>query len=350
MANLIDYRNKFYVTLTVRGIRKKVSTRLEYKKENLAKAKLIKKRIEEEIELPDNKKLTSKNYVQFQSEISLKSSIEKFIDDRMGTKSFSHLKNFRLSMNYFLKVIPDSTPISKITSTDLSRVINLLNESVSNASLHTYLRYINMLLNYFVEEDYILKSPMRKKNIPKKERKNIQIFEKRDIDKILDIAKERDVEYYNGLMFLLLTGLRPNDMLNLRVGDIDLEGNIAKFKISKTKKEIIFPIYDKLKNFLCENMSHKFNQNKNELVFKEFTVETLGKRFSRIKRHLKLSDAAKYNLKTFRKTFASDMLELGATEAEVASMLGHDSVQTTRSYYAKVNTVVLKRKINELMK
>jgi integrase len=83
---------------------------------------------------------------------------------------------------------------------------------------------------------------------------------------------------------LLLTGVRPNDLLNFRVEDFNFDSNVLNIRISKTNREIKFPIYDELLYFIEKNMKEEFGGDKTELIFKPFTVIAISKRFIRIKK------------------------------------------------------------------
>lgn len=352
MATTYSYRDKWFISYFVKGVKKKINTKLKASKENFAKAQKMQREIEVNIEEPFKTSNSDSIPESVTRELTLEFMMEKFKEERMVGKSLTHQKNFRMAMTYFFKICGPQTLISKITSAEIAKVINLIKESVSNSSMHTYIRYIKILFNYLVDEDYIVKSPIKKKLIPKRDRNNIVIFEKEDLEKILNEAKIRDQKFYKCLMMLLLTGLRPTDLLELKVGSFNLAKKIINLRISKTQKEIKFPIYDELENFIETELKEELEKENSHLIFGEFTVETLGKRFSRIKNNslLKLNLNPKFNLKTFRKTFATRMAERGIAIQDVSNLLGHDNIQTTSKYYTEVTTESVRKKINVLRK
>jgi hypothetical protein len=75
-------------------------------------------------------------------------------------------------------------------------------------------------------------------------------------------------------------------------------------------KEILFPLYKELKGFIDEYMPEIYEQ-KGELIFRQFTFNSVGMRFRRDKRKLNITERFIYTLKTFRKTFATSMSENG---------------------------------------
>jgi site-specific recombinase XerD len=80
----------------------------------------------------------------------------------------------------------------------------LKEKNLANATVYSYIRYVKILFNFLVEEDYIFKSPFRKKLMPKVIHHPVIIFEDNDLIEILDEAKKRDNHYYNCLVLLLM--------------------------------------------------------------------------------------------------------------------------------------------------
>ena len=178
------------------------------------------------------------------------------------------------------------------------------------------------------------------------EKKNVVTFDDLMLKRITDEALNRDPKFHNILQMLLLTGVRPNDLLNFKICDFDFDKKILYIRISKTDREIKFPLYNELLTFIESDMKEEFSSDKAELVFKSFTVNSVSKRFIRIKKRLGLTERFVYTLKTFRKTFATRMAKRGVPIHEAAYMLGHESLQTTKKYYTEVLVENLREKIN----
>ena len=352
MATLYIKRGVYYVDFWIKGKRISKSLKLKATKQNKAKALKIKKEVERDIEQKqcDSRNETFESFKDIESkELTLEESTKQFINERFSSNtSDSHKRNFKIGINYLLKIIPPTTKVSNITSSDISKFIRTLETKVSNATLHTYILYVKMLFNYLVDEDYLIKSPVKKKLMPKREKKNVVSFDDAILKRILDEALIRDEKLYNVLQMFLLTGARPSDVLNFKVGDFNFAEKILYIRISKTNREIKFPLYDELLTFIEANMKDDFNQDNTELVFKSFTVNSVSKRFMRIKKKLGLKEKFVYTLKTFRKTFATRMAKRGVPIHEVAYMLGHESIQTTKKYYTEVLVENLREKINTI--
>lgn len=349
MASIFKRRGTYHVAFMVNGKRKYLNTKLKDTKENRSKVNRMKADIEREIEdLAKSPGTSYLNLVSPDKNVSLEEAAAICTKERIKGKSRSHFRNFGFAMQHLYKVAGKELLISEITPSTIADYVNHLKPNVSNATLHSYIRYTKILFNFLVEEDYLFKSPFRRKLIPKATHKSVVVFDEEDLNEILGEAKKRDANYYNCLRMLLMTGIRPTDLLSLSVKDLDFSSIKINVRISKTSKEFRFPIYNELFNFLTENMAEELRRNGNEPLFPQFNVEILGRRFRRILKHLEVSKELGYNLKTFRKTFATRMAARGLTLLEIKALLGHDSTKTTEKYYAVVNTDDLRNRINNL--
>jgi integrase len=277
-----------------------------------------------------------------------------YIREHLKLRSKKHQGVFRDALGHFLKIVPAETKIEDITSEHIANFIEYLKPKVENSTLLTYISYIRMLFNFLVEEEVIPKSPIRKKQLPKRIKKNIVFFNERMLDDILNLAQVRDVEnnsnFYVFLKMLLLTGQRPIDVLGLTYGNIEIENNRIVVNISKTSKQIFFPLYDLLKVFIEEEIPHYKDSESDERIFKNLNSNIIELRFKRIKGFLEIKEKNIYTLKTFRKTFASYLASQGVDQANIADLLGHENAQTTRKYYAAVSTDNLRKELNKVFK
>ena len=154
MATLYSKRGIFYIEFRVKGKRFTRSLKLKANERNKKKALKIKKEIEVEFEHNDyisNHSIGNLMTIDNSKELTLNDAINKFKDERFGINtSKSHKKNFNIAMNYLKKVKPIQSKVLEITSTDITKIIRILEAKVSNATLHTYIRYLKMLFNYLL--------------------------------------------------------------------------------------------------------------------------------------------------------------------------------------------------------
>ena len=339
MSSRYEKRGLWYFDIIVEGKRITKNTYLKATRANIKEADKIIKEVEDMVASKKYLLSTGKSLVQF---------VDIFKREHLSLKSESHQGVFKDALGHFYKIVPRETKLDEITSEHTARFIEHLKPLVTNSTLLTYITYMKIFFNYLVEEEIISRNPFRKKQIPKRIKNNIVFFNEKMIEDIMNLAKERDINYYKFLRMLLLTGQRPIDVLNLTVGSVDLENNIINFNISKTQKQILFPIYNDLRHFIDTDLAYICDMDGDQKIFYNFNSEIVHKRFQRIKKSLGIIEKNIYTLKTFRKTFASFLASKGIDKTKIADLLGHEDVSTTRKYYSAVSTENLRNELNKL--
>ncbi|HZH38774.1 MAG TPA: tyrosine-type recombinase/integrase [Bacillales bacterium] len=376
MASIFNRNDMLYISYTdEKGLRKQKSLKLKENTKNRKIAEEIKKEIEVNIENSGKSFLTKNNKIEtselkqdpnalkslfysgdlqqngYTQIISLQEAIGLYKSSHIINTSLSNQRLYRLSINYLLKVVSVKQDIRSITISDIAEVIGLLRKEVSNATMHTYLTYIKSLFNFLVEEEYLTKSPVRKKSIPPRLLKNVEVYTLDVQEKIFTEALRRRMDYYQYLKMLRLTGQRPIDVLNLKNTDFVLNTAFpyVNIKIMKRSREVNFPLYEELYDFVKENFSDILNDPTQKRLFGKLSINAVNTMFKRVKKKLKLTEKWKYCLKTFRKTLASDLAARGMDSRDIAYLLGHTSAHTTNKYYTNTKSSDVGRKLNTFL-
>ena len=142
------------------------------------------------------------------------------------------------------------------------------------------------------------------------------------------------------LMFLYYTGIRLNEIINLKWEDIDFRRNTIHLKIAKGENERIIFLHDNLKRFI-----EYFSLKKNGPIF----LSNLGKKYDKRTIQVIVGNAArkagiakKITPHTLRHSFATHLLEAGADIRHIQKLLGHSSLQTTQIYTHVANKDIKK--------
>ncbi len=153
-----------------------------------------------------------------------------------------------------------------------------------------------------------------------------------DIDKLIDAMRAENKRTHRQLArrdILLIdvdlhTGLRRQELSNLKVGDIDSERQLLIVRAGKGAKDRSIPLPNGLAQRLGDYVKDKA---KEESVFGLAAATISGK----IKR---FADKAGVKLHThsLRDTFGTRLLERGATIREVQELLGHANLGVTERY------------------
>ncbi len=139
------------------------------------------------------------------------------------------------------------------------------------------------------------------------------------------------------LELLYATGLRISELLDLKLGDIDLENCYIRC-MGKGSKERMVPIGEYTLQHLSDYLEIR-NEFINEKTGDDLFLSTRGTRLNRttffriIKDLLKergiSSDVSPH---TLRHSFATHMLDYGADLITIQELLGHSDINTTKIY------------------
>jgi len=350
MASLYKYRNEYFISYNLNGKRCGKSTGLEYNEINKPKAETALKKC---VELEKKNKLKIKygsiTISKIEDVVTLSQASEKYLQVMKKFKNLkqdNHSRTFEVVYRRFIKIVSENKNIKDITKDDIQYFVNQIKNEIENASVLTYLRYLKGFFNYLIENEYIVKSPISKRIIPKSEIKEIVVFDNKDIELLLEEAKKKDINYFKIYKLLLLTGIRPCDLLELTPCNFNFETNLLHVKISKTKRYIDFPLYGELLTFINNELPGITNISSDEKIFDKYSVERIGKTFRKILKIKNLQNRS-YDLKTFRKTFASNFADKEIREGDLADLLGHTSTDTTRKYYKRKNAGLIGKRLDQ---
>ena len=212
-------------------------------------------------------------------------------------------------------------------------------------SLFTYLCEQNMISN---KDAYSIKSP----KIHKKE--TLTYMSKDEVKKFLNAVEsgiclnERQMKYHEKqktrdvalFSLLLTTGIRVSECATLDVKDLDLDSN-SIFLVRKGNKEsnVYFPqeTADRLEDYLEErkdylSMSDPLFLNRNFGRMSVRSIERLVKKYAQPL----IVGTKNITPHKLRSTYGMGLYESTDDLYLVAEVLGHESVETTKSYYTTV--------------
>jgi integrase/recombinase XerD len=136
------------------------------------------------------------------------------------------------------------------------------------------------------------------------------------------------------VLFLLDTGCRISEALNLRVRDIDFENMLVTLD-GKGRKQRVVPFSFELRKALFRYVTD-CKRKLDSLLFANRTETKLGRR--NVLRDVKLLcqrlgfDPPARTLHAFRHTFAVNYLRRGGSVFHLQKVLGHSTLEMTRRY------------------
>ena len=257
----------------------------------------------------------------------------------------SYLSKTRDVMKYFKK------PLEEVTMQELRDfLLKRLKEErgLSERSVNYYNSVIRFI--YEVTLDKII----NKKQLPmyRNRRRIKDVLTKEELSAFFNACE--NYKYKTIFMMIYGSGLRISEALNLRVKDIDSKKMRIFVREGKGKKER----YTVLSQTSLEMLRKYYKMYKpnhaEEYIFlnREGNPLTVGRTrefFRRYRRKAKLDE--KFVVHSLRHSFATDLIERGATILEVKEAMGHSNIRSTMEYIhvAQIGLSV-NNPLDELMK
>ena len=171
--------------------------------------------------------------------------------------------------------------------------------------------------------------------------KKIQVpFSTEEVLKLLDSSYDTD-DFEQSRDFLIIelfyaTGIRREELINLKVPDVDLISNQIKVTGKRNKQRII-PLVSSIKDHVEKYLSLRdqfvemttyelFITSKGIKVYPSLVYRVIKSYFSKVSLKVKISPHV------LRHTFATHLLDHGADLNAVKELLGHTSLSSTQIY------------------
>lgn len=109
---------------------------------------------------------------------------------------------------------------------------------VSDVTINNYLRNLRVFFNWCVEEELILRSPVKKGDFVKVERKPLEFVSDEDFKRLLKNMNSASFSEYRDsiiIQLLLDTGMRVNECLLIEVTDLDMVKRCISLPADNTK-------------------------------------------------------------------------------------------------------------------
>ncbi len=251
--------------------------------------------------------------------------INKFIEKlKCRIKLRGYSKQTKKAYCYHVKDLLTFLNKSKLNLNKDGVKLYLLSNDLSINSM----RLKVMSIRFFFLE--VLKQPLDKMEIPtpKKIKTLPQVLSKENISKI--IHNTHNLKHRLIIKLLYSSGLRLQELVDLKRNCIDFDRNLIFVKSGKGKKDRITLLSEELKldllkyysnynfktNYLIEGRNNKYSKKSVQKVLK-IAGETIGKR---VTPHM------------LRHSFATHLLESGVDIRYIQKLLGHSDVRTTEIY------------------
>lgn len=265
-------------------------------------------------------------------QVSNEAYLKMFIDaKRIEGCSDRTLQYYNMTVEHLLATV--DVPVRKMTTDEIRSYLADYQQrnNCSKVTVDNVRRNISSFFSWLEEEDYILKSPMRRIHKIRTKQSVKETISDEMIEKLRDNCKcARDLAMID---LLYSTGIRVGELVGLNISDIDFEERecIVYGKGDKERR-VYFDAKAKLhlQNYI--NSRHDDNPalfttldapyDRLKISGVEIRMRELGRKISveRIHPH------------KFRRTMATRAIDKGMPIEQVQKILGHSQIDTTMQY------------------
>ena len=219
-------------------------------------------------------------------------------------------------------------------------VVSLLKEKYSTLSVNRKISSVKTYYKFLRRSELIESDPSQKISLVKNEKKLPNFVESDNMNFLLD-----DIEFpqdFDGtkdkliINLLYFTGIRRNELINLKINDVDIPGQKIKV-IGKRNKERLIPVTKELLN-----MYNIYIEQRNEIINTDIGNVFITKKgnklypkavYNTVKKYLDMvTQIDKRSPHVLRHSFATHLLNNGADINAVKELLGHANLSATQIY------------------
>ncbi len=252
------------------------------------------------------------------------------------------IEDYRLDFLNYEKCFPEIKSVEDISIDDLSNFVIFLSlNGLKTTSIRRKLSTIKSFYS-FLEEENLASNIVDEDVSVQKIAKNLPKFlTKNEIQKLLNATKkgDEDVFAYAVLNLLFSSGIRVSELVNLKLKNFKIEekllmvtGKGIKDRYVPLRDEAIYAINDylkKVRNLIPRPLIDKeiLFLNKNGRKYNRNSIYYLVRKYASIANIQK-----EISPHVLRHTFATVLINNGASVRHVQEMLGHKNVSTTEIY------------------
>lgn len=283
--------------------------------------------------------------------------LENLVDEfltylKVGNHYSAHtLESYGLDLRQFLQFLEEER-LNRPEDIDhlvLRRYLAYLKESaLAKTSIARKIACLRTFFKFLCKQDYLKENPTLGVATPRREKRLPEFMYPEEINALLtmpDLSTELGIRDQAILELLYSSGLRLQEVVNLKLEDLDLSRGYLRV-MGKGSKERLVPLggvaqrillrylKEVRPNLVKKNTSYHLQFQNNVFLNYQGTV-LRGRSIQRmVAKYLKKLVILKRKITphTFRHTFATHLLENGADLRVVQELLGHVDISTTQIY------------------
>jgi len=271
--------------------------------------------------------------------------IKSFLDYISLEKKYSQhtvtaYKNDLISFQDFCLIEFDSGDVIDVNYAQIRNwIVSLVNLGVSNRTINRKISSLKSFYKFLQKTKQINSNPLVKHKALKVA-KRVQVpFSEKEIESVINLEEEAvDFESVRDKLIVELlysTGMRRNELVNLKIGNINYANQVVKV-LGKRNKERYIPLlksvieslkkYNDFRSQIKTDQSYLFITKKGKKIYDTLVYRIINNYFSTV------SSKVKKSPHVIRHSFATHLLNEGADLNSVKELLGHSSLASTQVY------------------
>ena len=242
------------------------------------------------------------------------------------------------TINYYKTTIENmiekiSKKVNQITTEDLRNYLSeyQIKNNCSKVTLDNVRRILSSFFSWLEDEDYIVKSPVRRIHKIKPMQIVKETYSDEELEKMRDSCTEiRDLAMID---FLISTGVRVGELVNLKKTDLNIQDRscVVLGKGGK-QREVYFDARTKI--HLKEYLQSRTDDSPALFVSLKAPNEriSIGAIEARLRKFGKKLGLQKVHPHKFRRTLATMAIDKGMPIEQLQQLLGHRRIDTTLQY------------------
>ncbi|WP_298006021.1 tyrosine-type recombinase/integrase [uncultured Anaerolinea sp.] len=195
-------------------------------------------------------------------------------------------------------------------------------------TLNGYGRAIRTFINFLNQEDWVDHKIHIK--VPPPPRQSLPFLNSSQIKQLLEVC---DVQEKAIILLIVDSGLRRQEVCNLKIGDVQIENGMIRVVQSKGNKDRIVFIGQATINAILDYLPDFSFREKESPLFKAkngkpFNGDSMQRMFLRLSKQ----SGIKVTPHMLRRSFATLSLKFGMDMVSLQMLMGHASIETTRRY------------------
>jgi len=283
--------------------------------------------------------------------------IDQFIGYIQAEKRFSVLtveayQRDMLQFAEFMRTEYDIEDLTQVKTTQVkSFIVHLKSEGLENRSINRKMSTLRTFYKYCLRENLMEKSPMTGVKALKQPKSLVKFVTETDINKVSFGDEANFATVRDHLLFEMLyqTGMRQAELRGLTDGDVDKMGMQVKIH-GKRNKDRIVPLSREMIVLIDQYKTLRdatFTVKADRLLLND-KGEKMSPSYVYNKVHHMLEGVTTLKQKSphvLRHTFATHLLDEGASLVAIQKLLGHEDLATTQIYAH--NTIEQLKKIHK---